>query len=277
MTHQAIEQNETIERYARGRLSAEDKSSFEEHFFSCDQCFEKVQTIERFIAGTRYAAQTGLLKNDAAERVEQSGFFQRIGWLKPAFALAAGVALLLGVAAAWLWLYQAPRLRDELARERARSEQINADFQGAKENFSQAEEQLRLEREERARLETRLQQSQPAAGLVASLEANLPLVMLEATRGGETPELLIPRTSQNVALWIESVSAQSRTFRLEIYSAEGRLLQTIAGVKRNPYGALAISLPAKILQTGPYLVKLWGVDSGQVTPAGEYRLRVRKQ
>lgn len=73
MTHQEIEQREIIERYVRDQLAPEEQRAFQEHFFTCDACFEQVQMTERFIAGVRYAAETGLLGPELAERSEAVG------------------------------------------------------------------------------------------------------------------------------------------------------------------------------------------------------------
>ncbi|MEW6130006.1 MAG: zf-HC2 domain-containing protein [Acidobacteriota bacterium] len=51
MNHREIDDNEIIERYARHQLSPEERRAFQEHYFACDACFDKVQMMARLIAG----------------------------------------------------------------------------------------------------------------------------------------------------------------------------------------------------------------------------------
>jgi hypothetical protein len=101
--HERIEADEVIERYVRRQLGEEERRTFEEHVLDCAACFEKVQEMERFVAGVGYASQTGVALAPARRRF----------WLVPAFAVVFPVLLIL--ASVWIW-----RLRtsvDRLARE----------------------------------------------------------------------------------------------------------------------------------------------------------------
>jgi hypothetical protein len=137
------------------------------------------------------------------------------------------------------------------------------------------------ERRERARLENELRQrpdgnsnNQPT--LLAEALPNVPLVMLEATRDGATNELVLPAGAKNVVLWLEvEPSARFESFRLQIYSADNRLVLTIDRLKKNAYGALAASVPASVFQGDKHLVKLYGMNQQQLL--GEYKLQVRKR
>ena len=98
MTHQEIEKSEVIERYVRHQLTAEERRSFQEHFFACAECFAQVQDTARFIAGVKQAARQGLLN----ERATAAPWW---AWLfSPAFGLAAAVGLALAIG--WFWFRQ---------------------------------------------------------------------------------------------------------------------------------------------------------------------------
>ena len=62
MMHQQIEDEEIIERYVRNQLGAEERKAFEEHYFTCEECFGKLEATERFIAGVRDAGRRGYLE-----------------------------------------------------------------------------------------------------------------------------------------------------------------------------------------------------------------------
>jgi putative zinc finger protein len=90
----------TIERYVRRELAEEERRSFEEHLLDCPECFEEVQTVERFVAGVRDAARSGSLAPSAADRMR---------WLP--LSLAAGLAVVL-IGGGWK-VYTLERSLDE--------------------------------------------------------------------------------------------------------------------------------------------------------------------
>lgn len=55
MNHREIDEKEIIERYVRQQLSLAERRAFQEHYFTCDACFDKVQMTARLIAGVRDA------------------------------------------------------------------------------------------------------------------------------------------------------------------------------------------------------------------------------
>ncbi len=112
--HQKIEQEEIIERYVMRQLSEEEEAAFEEHFFGCDECFEKVKLTEKAIAGIRAAAREGLLE-------EKPWRLLRLVWdrteqflTQPAVAVAAAVLVLLLAYPALKGIFVTPKLRQQL-------------------------------------------------------------------------------------------------------------------------------------------------------------------
>lgn len=247
MMHQQIENEEIIERYVRNQLDPEERKSFEEHFFACDDCFQKLQATERFIAGIRDAAARGVLPvNPQASR---SG--SRIAsWWIPAFEVSTVAALLLASVSAWQYFVEMPRMRQQL---------------------SQSTAELRAQQEARATLERQITTSIQA-------EANLPLVMLQATRDVQaTPnEVNVSPGAKHLVLWVEVPPGKSRRFRLQVDAADNRTVETLNNLQRNTYGAVAVSLPVEALQAGDYRVRLTSQEPPPASLVGEYRLKIRK-
>jgi Putative zinc-finger len=104
LTHEQIEARHMIEEYVRGTLPAADRESFEDHYFACDECFARVQNLERFLAGVRNAGRRGAL----AAAPEQ-------GWWRPAFAVAAAACFCLAAGLAWALLITIPSRNAEVA------------------------------------------------------------------------------------------------------------------------------------------------------------------
>ena len=245
MMHPQIDDEEIIERYARNQLGPEEKQAFEEHFFTCDECFEKVSATERFVAGIRDAAQRGLLAEQA--RGEAGTGWQLSSWWVPAFAATVFV---LALAAGWQYFVQIPRMRGQL---------------------SQTAAELSAEQRARATLEQQLQQ-----GIRA--EVNVPLVMLQATRDVQAAptEAILPAGAAQLVLWIDVAPGRYRSYRLEIYDAAGKSFEILQQLSPNSYGALAASLPAQRLQPGELQIKLFGDEPPPRSLLAEYRLSIRR-
>ena len=239
MLHSRIESEEFVERYVRNQLPPAECQAFEEHFFECDECFEKLQAAERFAAGMRDAAHRALLEARAEATVGA-------GWLSWALPATVCVALILAGFAAWAFFEQIPKLRSDLRQ---------------------------------ARVETELRsQGAPAPVNPTELaEANVPLVMLQSTRAAEeaTGVVLKPE-DQRLVLWVEPGPSRYRDFRLELYSSSNQLLIAIDHLKRGPYEGLAATVPADRLPPGQYRIRLTGQDPPTVSLVGEYQLRIRR-
>src|SRR5262245_48300494 len=183
MLHSENENESIDEHYVRNQLAPEERQAFEEHFWSCEECFDKLQTTEQFVAGIRDAADRGLLSDaPRAALADAPG-----AWLRWAFPATACAALIFAAVTGWTYLFQVPKLRGELNRETA---------------------QLQAERRSRAELE---QRTVP----VEQAEANIPLVMLQASRAEEEPAtVVLPPAAKHLVVWIEIGPSRSRDFRL---------------------------------------------------------------
>ena len=86
-----VRNGDLMERYQRGELSEEDAQRLEEHYFSCDDCYELLQDLA--------VARTELAEGrwQVAESLERTGW--RGGW---AWALAAALALMAVGVVVWL-------------------------------------------------------------------------------------------------------------------------------------------------------------------------------
>jgi anti-sigma factor RsiW len=247
MMHPQIEHEEIIERYVRNKLGEEERKAFEEHFFGCDDCFEKLQATERFVAGVRDAAHRGMLAGKVDVRTRGWNLSE---WGAPAFAASACVALVLAVLSGWLYFIRMPRMREQLIRSAA---------------------EMHAQQQARAALEQQI-----ANGVQA--EVNLPLVMLQATRDVQAApnEVTIPSGARQLVLWVEVPAGKSRSFRLQIDTADNRSVKKLDNLQRNSYGALAVSLPVEALQSGNYRITLTSLEPPPAFLVGEYRLVVRK-
>jgi len=242
MMHSEIEKAETVERYVGNQLAPAERQAFEEHFLGCDECFEKLQAAERFAAGMHDAAERGLLEL----RSQSQGV--NPGWFAWAFAATACIALIMAGLVGWAYFGQMPRLRGELR---------------------QAVAQLKTEEQSQARTEQTVALEQA--------KANVPLVMLDASRAGEeAARVVLKPDDRQLVLWIEPGPSRYRDFRLDVFSSDNHLVTSVDHLALNRYGALAASLPTKQLPAGDFRIRLTGQDPPPAALAGEYQLEIRR-
>jgi anti-sigma factor RsiW len=92
-----IERDEVFEGYVRGTLGPEERHAFEEHFFGCEACFDKVET---------YRALHAELRAAAADVPVTLPVFSRT-WRWVSIAAAAGLVAMVGLTM-WLGKTEAP-------------------------------------------------------------------------------------------------------------------------------------------------------------------------
>jgi hypothetical protein len=247
LKHEEIEQRGMVEAYVRRKLAPEDCAAFEEHYFQCGKCFDEVELVEKFVAGVKHAARTGLLEPAPEPRPE------RRSWWMPAFAFAAASVVFASVLAFVVWVHQP-------ARE-ARLQQ----------ELQQALSQARASQARIAELDQR-------AALDAGPEANVPVAILTANRSADSPnQVRLGAECRHALLWIDiPVQPPGTRFGLTISTLDGRFATTIHDLERNSSGALAASLPAADLPAGSYHVRLFSGKSPGQTIA-EYRLNVERR
>lgn len=244
MLHTEIKNEEVIERYVRNRLAPDERRAFEEHFFACDECFAKLQEAERFVAGVRYAAESGILA--AQQEAVPSGLVA--GWLGWAFSISTSATVALAIGLLWVTFHTLPRMRALLGSTAA---------------TVQSQQQL-------------IAKLTATPNPIDTPEANVPLVMLEAARGGETSQAIVPPGAKRLVIWVEPGPTRFSSYRMEVFSESGQRVASIDSLIRGPYGAIAASLPAGQLHAGVFRITLTGQAPPPVSLVGEYHIRIRR-
>jgi len=250
MTHDEIQRREIPEQYVRGRLSEAERAAFEDHYFACDECFAETEALQKFVDGVHDAAAIGSL-----QEVEESYI---AGWFRPAFFIACAASLFLAVAVGWILFVERPRYEQTIAQQRQ-------DAEAARKRLDEIEKERNENKIAIAKIPVR------------TGDPNLPLVMLESSRAGGAHSVTLPVGSDRLALWIElPPNEKASAYRLTLVDTADANLQTIEGLKRNSYGAIAAAVPADALRPGTYRVRLYSVEHSALVLAGEYRLEIRR-
>jgi hypothetical protein len=281
MKHSQIEDQQIVERYIRNQLNDDQRSEFQAHFFACDECFTSLQTMERFIAGVRDGAESGLISADLTKPVLLP-FWNR--WFKPAFAITAIATLVLTAVVAWLMLVRLPELRNQLALERHARE----DFEIRKQREID-ELNNRLTKREvpngqsesgGATLQSKPDEAsevnhKPGSDLIAR---NVPVAVLSSTRGGEDANQikLLPNSS-HFACWMEvGPGLSSELFQVEAFNESGTLISLLREVKKNRKGVVIATFSAQQFSSGDYRIRLYGLPKSDRSLIGEYKLHIDK-
>ena len=284
MKHSQIEDQQIVERYVRNQLNDDQRSEFQEHFFACDECFTNLQTMERFIAGVRDGAESGLISADLTKPASLPVWNQ---WFKPAFAITAIATLLLTTVVAWLMLVRLPELRNQLALERHAREDLEIRKQREIDELNN-----RLTKREvpngpsesggttpQSKPDETSDVNRNSSSVSSDLIArNVPVVVLASTRSGEDANRikLLPNSSR-FACWIEvGPGLDFKIFQVEAFNETGMLISLLGEVKKNSKGIVIATFSAQKFSSGDYRIRLYGLPKSDRSLIGEYKLHIDK-
>ncbi len=240
MDHPRIDEDEILDRYLAGRLSAEEEALFEEHLFECADCLEKARWGEELRRGLRE-----VVAEDAVRTTTALGLLAWLRRRRPAQLVS--LAGLVTVALALVVVLPAIALRQRLELRR-----------------------LQEETREAAR------NAGAASGGLARPVSDFLVVSLGVVRGAGSREVELRSNPEKAAvllsLELETVGAAS--YRVTLGDQAGQVLWRGEDLEPNLYGTLLVALPSTFLAPGRYRITVEGLTAGGVEPAGEVRLRV---
>jgi hypothetical protein len=114
MDHSYIEGAGLVDRYVRGRMPADERVAFEEHFLDCPQCLEQLEMARSFMEGLKITTAEAVDRGKAP-KASVGVWFSGWGPWRIAGLAAAACLVVLVVPLAWLG-FQLEGTRNELAR-----------------------------------------------------------------------------------------------------------------------------------------------------------------
>jgi hypothetical protein len=287
MTHQQIEEDGIIERYVLHQLNPEDRLAFQEHFFSCDECFEQTQLAARFVAGARKESRDGVLA--AGARSSASTESAQVGsnrwwphaWVLP--AVAAIVLITMAVVSFWAVSLRREnqRLASQIAEQRRALEAAGGNSNAGQVTGNATQDATKALAEENSHLRDQLaaaqRQNDKQLAELRQPDVNVPVRNIYPTAESERStgphdvnRVQIPRGTRAFVLILSDYKRDYSSYRLEIRDAGGRLVSSVEGLKPDPSGDLSVMLNRAALGTGRFTLRLFG-DQQQIA---EYLLRV---
>lgn len=273
-------ENDLIDEYVRMELSETDRQRFEGRFLASANRRKRIE----------FAKSLAKISTESVATERQLNSTPRVSWresleaffrsLNPAAKFAMAVVTLFAVAgAAWLTI-ETLRLRNQLA-------QLQADSQTQQSERESLERQVQQERQRNEELAAQLDQEkqqrqqtdESLRQLTENAEAPVPvpqpviasLTLLPGiSRGGtDKPNLVVPANARLVRLQIGIDPEEPyKTFAVELRTEAGRQVWTRANLTaraRRGVRAAILTLPATVLQSGAYELRLSGVAEGGAT------------
>ena len=284
-------ENDLIDEYVRGELSTADRQRFETRFLASAERRKRVEFAKALrTVVSESTAQEKNVVHDVRRWSWRDSLYAFLSGLnpaaRPAFA-AAAVLLILG--AAWLlartWRLQREvnqlqaekksgqqGLQQALDAERKRSEELNARLNQEKQQREQTDESLR-------QLTETPEATKPAPPPVL---ASLTLLPGLSRGGGQKPNLDLSNDVHLVRLQIGiDPEEQYKSFAVELRTVAGRQVwnrENLVARSRRGTRAVGLTLPATVLKSGEYELRLRGLTEGGASEdVGFYYFNVRKK
>jgi hypothetical protein len=283
-------ENDLIDEYVRGELSPAERQRFERRFLASAERRKRVEFARAL--GTVVSEAPGPEKKvvqDVRRWSWRESFYAFLNGLNPAARLAFVAASVLVIAgAAWLFAEtlrlrrQVTQLQAEnqsgqniqqaLEQERKRNAELNARLDQEKQQREQTDESLRQ------LTETAEATNQAPRPVIASLT----LLPGLSRGGGQKPNLDLSSDARLVRLQIGiDPEEQFKSFAVELRTLAGRQVwnrENLAARTRHGSRAVGLTLPATVLKSGEYELRLRGLtEGGGAEDVGFYYFNVRKR
>src|SRR5262245_8347146 len=277
-------ETDLVDAYVRGELSGDVLRQFESSYLASPIRRERVAIARAFgsTAQKQVKQATSLNKKLASDDSSKRVFVRRWSGLRWAAAVAAMILL-----AAALWLgFENRRLQNQLQQASSEREELKAredELRTQIENNQQAsaEKQKELEsiREQLAALENEKSASgKPSPSGTPNIVS---LLLAPPTRGtGDVPNVSIPRDAEYLALRLGLESDRFEYYEADLNSADQKTVWKSGSLKPRPSSrkSILVNVPARLLTTHQYSLKLYGVPSGgNPEVITSYTFRVNKQ
>lgn len=287
-------EDELLDAYARGELSAADRRAFDEHLRPQPDLAERLSFARALQA---YGAE--------AASPQSAGWSDRLAaWLTslvpapaPALRLAtAGLAVVLLATAGWLAWHSAELSRqvDELQAERGALAGERRDLMASRDRLADelaaaraaaadrhaSTEELAAARARVDELETELESARRQRVEPRREPVTASFLLALATRSAGTPELSLPAAADVVRLQLDTAGddAYFDAFRVRLQGADGAQVWSRAGLAADATtGTVDVELPAELLPSGHYEVLLEGLGGDrQRELVGAYEFDVKR-
>lgn len=255
MDHRDTEERDTAFLYLKGKLSADERTQFEEHFVDCPQCLDRIEITQHLRSGLKRVAEESMSQEQAPALAGWAGWLARLQAWQQA-ALLACVIVLLAVPASLL----VSRI-GFLSRELNRAKQISDEWQ----------QRYSHEHQARADLQQQLQPEKLAGAAIFPL-----VTSRSADLTSPVNRIKVSRTAPWVVLSLErAYESDFQSYRVTLKASGDTASWQASDLVPSSPSALAVALPSSLLRGGNYLLTLEGLTrDGHYVVAASYPFQV---
>jgi hypothetical protein len=277
MEHSYIDEYDIADRYLSGKLSAEDRMRYEEHFLDCTLCLDQLEDTGDLRDGLKIIAA-----ENVAAIADVAGLARFARLIRARRAALLACLILAIVLPAALLILDMRSMRRELAQAKQTSIELQRKYdegeKTARDRLNELSAQLEREREARSRLASESNQS-------ADSNATVPVFTLSLARSGTNDlsqpvnRIAFPASSKSIILLLElNPDPEIQSYRAILSTADGRSVWRSSLLKPEIADALAFSLYTSLLKPDNYLLTLEGRSvQGRYRAIAKYTFRALAQ
>jgi hypothetical protein len=276
-------ENDLVDRYVRGKLTAAEKGLFEENYLASPVHLKRVAFARSLVE----AVDSGKLERKGSIRSAPSvsrwsSFLSSISGKSWRLATIATI-LILAVASGWLL--------GERAHLHKRIGQITDESASERQRVKELEREMASEREQSDKLAAEIERLHAELGNTGGPSPTLPvqneprsvisflLSPMLIRSNGETQKLKISKETEVVLLQMNVKEPGARVFQVDLRTVEGAQVWSKGDIKARPQtrtgSVVSISIPASKLAGGDYILTLSATDAANDTEAmNRYFIRV---
>lgn len=298
-------EDELIDDYVGGALTAEQQAQFEQYFLRSPQRREKLEfaraMTERAAAWKTENETTSSQSSipalgDTAELDQTTEATGKVlpfkAWARPVSTwrqwAAIAAAVLIAVGSGMLWLRNR-ELRRQLIAADANSARLRQEAEALSARSAETNAQLSAEQQQTQKLEEQLEQLQKSISAEAARKVVVTAMLgveylVRGTRGDaekRVKTLEIPANTRMVRLGVEFEKSRFETFKITLRRSEGGTVWTRGGLKARMVGnkqSITLAIPTENLTAGNYEVIVSGVPAdGPAELVGRYFIRVMRR
>jgi len=278
-----VTEDELIESYIRGTLSAAEKQKFEAHFLISEirrqrvaftrEMFDKLAADKKSaVKKTEAAAENPSVWNSLAE------FFKT-----PRFAFGAALMILILVFGLWFLVFKPSENQPQIAQQITPTPTVSQTPQKIDENQNVAVDSNvnsantpEINKNSPSNAEENPNKNQPKEVIPKPVVATLALFAGTVRSEGKMRELNLTKDTKGANFELNLEAADYKTYRAEIVDADGNVIyrsgRTLARKSR-----INTFFPTAKLKKGDYFVKLYGFNSkGEEESAADFQFRVNR-
>ncbi len=280
-------EDDLIEKYVRGWMNPAELSKFEQKYLTGEKRREKIEFSRTFINKVQILSSENETAKTAPGNISEMSFWEKLGgfFSTPRIALATAFTFLIAAFAGWFFYqnltvkkpqiafenninkYKTPEIIEAPAQVIPSKETDNSENRQDN-TFAENEDDLNnsLVKEmpdKTPKITEQIIQKSPTPEekpTVKSNNAPNPMLALFAgtlRSGGKNNVLTLPENSKGATLQLNLESNDYKVFKVELNDADGKIIFRKNNLKSRK-SAINVFIPADKLQSGDYLLKLFG-------------------